>query len=561
MRLTGELSEWLPWVIKIRFVIITFVFAIEYTLRQVAPTSTSQDTITHLGIAIVVWYVLGLFYLIYNQISQDYLLQAYLQIFLDIILITSIIHFTGDLDSNYFSLYPVAILMWSTLLHRAGALLVASICFIAMGVLLEFAYLPRLYPILGERYAAFQIFETHSTSAVDLTTLQVKIFFSFFGFFGVAYLGSYLAEMLRKRGVELVDQRGQVASLQALNQNIIDSMREGLITTDLEGQIAQANPAGQAILETGPLEEKSLSEVLPGIDPQLPFRQSGRRQEMFYYVPERGERKILEVSVSLLTTPEKGAVGYVYNFADFTEEKKREIEYRAKDRMASLGRLSAGIAHEIRNPLASIVGSVKLFRDQTNMDEDHLKLIDIVTQESERLNKIVSDFLVYARGHRYQFSEANLVGILEETLLLLEHHPTFDARYKIDRRFSREWVAAWVDSDQIRQVFWNICTNSIKAMPDGGVLTVGVRPQDEDTVCVSIEDTGVGFSESQLEKLFEPFQSSFPDGTGLGLAIAQQVVQAHQGIIWAESKPNHGARFLIEIPRHARPRSEPLQER
>ena len=560
MRLTGELREWLPWVIKIRFVIITFVFAIEYTLRQIVPTSTSQDTIPHLGIAIVIWYVLGLFYLIYNQLSEDYLLQAYLQIFLDIILITSIIHFTGDLDSNYYSLYPVAILMWSTLLHRAGALLVASICFIAMGLLLELAYLPRLYPILGERYAALQIFETHSTSDVDLTTLQVKIFFSFFGFFGVAYLGSYLAEMLRKRGDELKDQRGQVANLQALNLNIIDSMREGLITTDLEGRIAQANPAGQTILETESLGGKPLSEVLPGIDPHLPFREPGRRQEIFYYAPERGERKILEVSVSLLTTPEKGAVGYVYNFADFTDEKKREIEYRAKDRMASLGRLSAGIAHEIRNPLASIVGSVKLFRDQTGMDEDHLKLIDIVTQESERLNKIVSDFLVYARGHRYQFAKANVVEILEETLLLLEHHPTFDTRHKIERQFSSERVEAWVDSDQIRQVFWNICTNSIKAMPDGGVLTVAVQPQDEDTVCVSIEDTGVGFSESQLEKLFEPFQSSFPDGTGLGLAIAQQVVEAHQGKIRAESEPNRGARFLIEIPRHARVRSKSLQE-
>ena len=552
MRLTGELKEWLPWVIKIRFVIITFVFAIEYTLRQVAFTSIDPDSLTYLGIAIVVWYVLGLFYLIYNQLSTDYYLQAYLQIFFDILLITSIIHFTGDLDSNYAFLYLIAILMWSTLLPRTGALLVASISFIAMGVSLELAYLPRLYPGLAQKYATLNLFGTYSRSEVTLTNLQVEIFISFFGFFAIAYLGSYLAEMLRKTGVELRDQRGQVANLQALNQNIIDSMREGLITTGLEGRITQVNPSGETILSRSDLIGKDLHEILPEIDPHLTFREPGRRQEIIYRTLGRRER-ILEVSVSLLTTVDAGVVGYVYSLNDYTEEKRREAEYRAKDRMASLGRLSAGIAHEIRNPLASMVGSVKLLEAHSDLDGDLRNLIVIVTKESERLNKIVSDFLLYARDHRYEFAEADVVGILEETLLLLQNHPTFDGRFRIDRAFPEGGLTAWVDPDQIRQVFWNVCTNSLKAMPKGGVLTLGVRLGRRDAVRIAIEDTGIGFSEEQLEKIFEPFQSLFPDGTGLGLAIAQQVVQAHHGQIWAEAQPTGGARFTIELPRHRPP--------
>ena len=549
MLITGDLKDWLPWVIKIRFLIITFVFAIQFTLGQWAPGSTDPQSLTFLSIAIVIWYVLGLFYLIYNQLSTDYLLQAYLQIFLDIILITSVIHFTGDLDSIYISLYLVAILMWSVLLPRGGALLVAAVSFIAMGALLELAYLPKLLPGLAVRYSMLRLLETHSVTQVTLPELQVKIFGSFFGFFAVAYLSSFLAEMQRKTGVELQDQRGRVASLQALNQNIIDSMREGLVTTDLEGRITRINPAAEMILDRKNLIGISLQDILPEIDPHLPFREAGYRQELMIRTPVKKEKRVLEVSVSLLTTPQAGAVGYVYNFNDFTEEKKRESEYRMKDRMATLGRLSAGIAHEIRNPLASMVGSVKLLRSYEDQVGERGKLIDIVSKESERLNKIVSDFLIYARDHDYEFGEVNVVEILDETLLLLQNHPAFMEKHKIERAFPDEGIPAWVDSNRIRQVFWNICTNSLKAMPEGGTLSVGVRPGRRETVRIAIADTGIGFSDEQLEKLFEPFQSFFPDGTGLGLAIAQQVIRAHKGRIWAESESERGACFTIELPR------------
>ena len=183
------------------------------------------------------------------------------------------------------------------------------------------------------------------------------------------------------------------------------------------------------------------------------------------------------------------------------------------------------------------------------LDEDQPKLIDIVSRESERLNKLVSDFLLYSREQRFEFREVDVVNLLEETLLLVEHHPSFGPGHRMERKLPRHPVIAWADADKLRQVFWNICDNSLKAMPEGGTLTVEVEEGPAQQVQVVLADTGVGLSDIQLEKLFEPFQAGFTDGTGLGLAIVYQIVQAHQAAIQVESAPGKGTRFLLELPR------------
>ena len=548
---TDELNLWLPWVIKIRFVIISFVFAIDFAVSVLIPSSATTSSIKYLGMAVVLWYIVSLFFLIYNQLSRDFLLQAYLQLFSDIIIITAIVHVTGDLDSHYLSLYLLVIILASILLPRTSAFMVAAVSFVSMGSVLEMAYLPSLYPDFAIRHPTFGFLATSSQLALDIGPLQVKIFVSFFGFFAVAYLSSYLAERLREAGAELRDKSGQVASLQAINENIIQSMRDGLITTDLEGKIRALNPAGAVILgkKLNELVGKPIDKVFPDIGSNS---ESGHlRLELTYQFPD-GDRRVLGFASSPLVQADSGVVGHVYNFQDLTEEKRRDADYRAKDRMATLGRLSAGIAHEIRNPLASIAGSVKLLRQFAKLDEDQGKLIDIVSGESERLNKLVSDFLAYSVDQRFEFKEVDVKKLLEETLLLLEHHPLFGPSHQLKRKLPSHPVPVWADADKVRQVLWNICDNSLKAMPQGGTLTAEIQGENSKNVCLVLADTGVGFSKVQLDKLFEPFQPGFANGTGLGLAIVYQIVEGHHGKIQVGSTPGKGSRFLIELPRDAR---------
>jgi two-component system sensor histidine kinase PilS (NtrC family) len=524
---------WLAWLVKVRILILTFLLGIELAISRLAPTPLSLRLFVN---AILLWYAISIFYVLLLSFWQECRIQAVLQVLTDLALVTLVVYATGGVDSSLNFLYPLVIIVACILLPRVWAYLTAALAFILYGAVLEATY--------------FSLIPSYSTTHPELKALQAIIFVNLFGYLAVSYLAGLLANKLRQVDVKLKDTSGALENLQALHENIIQSITGGLITTGMDGHITLVNTAAQKLLERSEADllDQPVSQLF--LDPLPQVDREPAHGEVRLIAPT-GYRKTFRVLVSALAIPERGMLGHVYTFDDLTEIRRLEREVRMQDRLAAVGRLAAAIAHEIRNPLTSIAGSVSMLSGIPDLGDEHRQLLQIVTRESERLNSIITDFLAYSRGRQYKFAKVDLLPLLEDTLTLLEHRlAAQNSGIKVKRKYGAREAWASADGDKLKQVFWNFCENAVRAMPTGGTLTVSLESSEEDWQ-LNFADTGPGMSQQLIEKVFEPFQSQFEGGTGLGLAIVYQIVQAHEGKVFARSKLGQGSVFVLRLRRFA----------
>lgn len=475
--------------------------------------------------------------------------QAWVQIAGDIVLITWLVSISGVIQSPFTALYLITIFIASSLLTRRGTLVMTAFTCACYG-LMDYAAYRNWWPFDSGSLA----------SVIPPHTLGSAVGFNFFAFLAVAVLGSQLHERLSRTDEHLAQANRNLSDLRAFSERVIASISSGLMTTDLKHYIISFNRAAEEITGYKAKEVlgQHLSLLIPNaselLDCSLEALKSGHHLSRLNVECRTRDGRVLEVgmSISPLTTTTGEITGFVLPFQDLTEVIQLEREVRRHDRLAALGRVAAAIAHEIRNPLASMRGAVQVLGSDIALSEEQVQLMNIVLRESDRLDRIITDFLMYARPRRPETEPVDLNELIRETMMLLRLSSEIDSgKHHLTAIPSPEPALVEADAGQLRQVFWNLARNAITAMPDGGTLTISMAHSGGDgqpeQIEVTFSDTGIGMNEEQIERVFEPFSSFSSGGTGLGMSIVYQIINEHQGRISIKSAPGQGTAITVRL--------------
>ena len=471
---------------------------------------------------------------------------ADVQLGADALLVSGFISLTGGIVSYFSSLYVLPIIAASTIRFRRGAIQVAT-----LSVVLYFGLVSAQYLDVFPDWLAPAFLELPTWQFAQYT-MAINVF----GFGAVALLSGSLAERLRSADARLVDASDEIEGLRVFNEYVIDRLLSGLVTTDAQDRILTFNRGAATItgVAAGQALGRDAGEVL-----QLP---AAVRKQLTTLVQTRSLRADIEyrssdgrlidigLMVRMIAFP-NGRSGHLYTFQDVTEIKHLERDARLRQRLAAVGEMAAGIAHEIRNPLASMSGSMQVLRQELSLSEEQAQLMDIVLRESERLNATIRSFLAYARPQKFTVARLDVGKIVQDTVRLLRNSPEVREAHVVDVQVPPQPVWYEADEDQVRQIVWNVASNGLRAMPHGGRLLMSVERDGDSAqneVVLSVQDEGSGIPAEELDNLFQPFRSSFEGGTGLGLAIVHRIVSDYGGVIQVSSTVGAGTTVRVRLP-------------
>ncbi|MDE3119492.1 MAG: PAS domain S-box protein [Nitrospirota bacterium] len=542
-----DLRGKLHWLMGLRVVVVTLLLGLSLAFQiakgELVFTFYALIVLTY---AITIAYALTLRYLTDPTTLRPF---ASFQLGMDLLLETFLIASTGGVESPFSSLYVITVALASLILRRRGGLIIAGVSVILFGVLTNI----QLYGLLASHkwLLPSRLSAAEATQALLLHGLALVL---------VGWLSGTLAEQLRRTGQTLIEKEQGLVRLQAFHENVVQSISSGLFTADPEGRITSFNRAAQEV--TGHTLEAVLGrlwwevfhweqgDLFSGVPVNLAQPQTveaeGQRAD--------GTRLVLGVTLSPLN--EQGTqTGLVGVFKDLTQVRDMQEAMRRREWLATLGEMSAGMAHEIRNPLAALAGAMQMLRRDVALEETNARLMDIAVREATRLDAIITEFLLYARPPALNLKECDVNEVLSETLDLLRHQAASRPDVRIVPQLRPGPMTARVDPDQIKQVFWNLATNALEAMPSGGQLAistgrrwVGAGTRSGDVIEITFHDTGEGIKSEALDKIFLPFFTTKREGSGLGLAAVHRIVDLHGGWIRVDSQEGKGSRFVVCLP-------------
>lgn len=560
-----ELLGKIKWLMVLRLLFATFLLVATVVVQARAYPSFSNTSLASLYLLTGVIYFLTLCYALLLDRIKKYVLFAYVQLVFDVLFVTALIYVTGGIESIFSFMYILTIINAAIMLYRRGGLLIASASSIGYGSLLDLQYFGIIHP--------------YYTRASELMTYTIGYYFytllmNIAAFYLVAFLSSYLAEELRRSSVKLKAKQYDLDQLELLNRNIVQSINTGLITLNNQLEISYINPAVEQISGFGyrDLEGIHIGDIFPKIVPYLSISdRRGDNDDMpqpqkgidVDFDRRDGSRLHLGFSQSILKNPGGDEIGLILILQDLTEFRHMQEQVRRMDRLAVAGELAAGIAHEIKNPLASLSGSIQMLRDEVDFGPIQQRLMDITMREAERLNALVNEFLLFSRPEKAVDRSVEVNEVIEDTLEMLKNSPELSRPIRIEKTLSKNlWVL--IDSQRLQQVIWNLVLNAVQEMKNSGRLSVatairtkrgsGDAPRDyawdrqEKLAEISISDTGPGILPENQGKVFDPFFTTKDQGTGLGLTIVHRIVENYDGKIFLDSDGRSGTTFTLHFP-------------
>ena len=544
LRTAGKSSDLMiaRWMLIIRPAVVTATLG---TAILIYP----KGLIDKVPLAIIVFgtYLLTLLYLLAHRLSGVNRPLLATQIAFDLFIITVIIHYTGGISSSFIGFYFLSIMCVSLFFRRLVAFLFSTLA-VVFYVSYSIMYMYYIVPRLGLAVEGYIV----SLQAIMYSALM----------YGVGFLSSGYAERIIKKDTALLSALKLLKEARLDTSDILQSMTNGLITVNMSGYIVYLNRAAASILHIKHVEAqgrkysevlgKRAGELTEVIDREL-ARASGTSEKEINVFDEIGNSIPLGLTAVPLCDTDRSRRGVILNFKDLTEKNKLIEMIRQSDKMAAIGELSAAIAHEIRNPLASISNAAEFLKENSEKKESRVtKLFDIIEKESERLQRISTDFLRFARVKNPKISKLNLKKIIEEIVILIENDPNKTKNVAIINNINND-LHVQFDEDHLKQLLINILINSLEAMAGHGEILIKVENDkqiDIRFVRLVIHDTGPGFPEEALGRVFEPFFSTKKEGTGLGLTMVSKLLISNHGRVLAQNKKPHGAEIALDLPLH-----------